>query len=280
MLSSFVITLREGLEAALIVGLVLAAVKRAEALHLVRSVWIGVGAAVGVSLAAGVGFALTAGALPDRFGEIFEGVASLVAVGVLTFMIFWMRSQSRHLARDINDKVALAAGLGSGWALGVLAFAAVVREGLETVLFLYASFTASDAASATVGAVLGLLIAVALGWGIYAGSLTLDLRRFFFATGALLIVFAAGLLAYGLHELGEANVVPMLIEHVWDMNGVLDEEGTLGSLLKGLLGYNGNPSLLEVIAYWTYLLVVGSLFLGLPHRTRLADRPQEPVTQS
>ncbi|HZJ02828.1 MAG TPA: iron uptake transporter permease EfeU [Thermoleophilia bacterium] len=261
MISSFIITLREGMEAALIVGLVLAAVHKAGAVSLVRSVWYGTGAAVGVSLVAGVAFALAVGSLPEEVGEAVEGVASVAAVVVLTYMIFWMRRQARHLARDIDDRVRAAAGLGSGWALGTLAFAAVVREGLETALFLYSSVTATEAVAGSLGAALGLIAAVLLGYAVYRGSIRLDLAKFFTATGILLIVLAAGMLAYGLHELQEVGVVPVTVEHLWDMNAILDDGAGAGAFLKGLVGYNGNPSLLEAIAYWLYLGIVGVLFL-------------------
>lgn len=261
MLSSFVIVLREGIEAALIVGLVLAAIRRSGALHLARSVWFGVGLALGVSLVVGLGFALTVGNLPDEVAQTVEGIASLTAVLVLTYMVFWMRRQSRTLSRQIDDKVGAAASVGSGWAVGVLAFSAVLREGLETALFLYATLTASSALAGAVGALLGLAVAIGLGYALYTGSLRLDLRSFFTVTGVVIIVLAAGLLAYGIHELQEVGALPVVVEHLWDTNHLLDETAGVGAMLKGLVGYNGNPSLLEVVAYWSYLLVVGTLFL-------------------
>jgi len=265
--TSFLITLREGIEAALVVGLVLAAVRKTGALGMMRFVWYGVGAAVAMSALVGGGLALTAGSLSEEAAEVFEGVASLVAVGLLTFMIFWMRSQAVHMKRDIDGRVQAAAGIGSGWALGLLAFAAVGREGLETALFLFASFSATDALAATLGGAGGLAVAVLLGYGLYRGGLHLDLRTFFRATGALLIVLAAGMLAYGLHELQEVGAVPVMVEHLWDMNGVLDEKAGVGAFLKALVGYNGNPSLVEVAAYWAYLIGVGALFLRPEHST-------------
>lgn len=261
MVSSFLITLREGLEAALIVGLVLAAVRKAGARQMVRSVWYGAGAAVGLSLAAGLGFGLTVGSLPDDVGEAVEGATSLAAVGVLTLMIFWMRRQARYMVADIDAKVSAAAGLGSGWALGLLAFAAVLREGLETALFLFAALTSTGTAAGAGGAVLGLVGAVAVGYALYRGSIRLDLGKFFWATGALLLVLGAGLLAYGIHELQEFGLLPAVVEHVWDTNGILNEKVGWGALLKGLVGYNGDSSLVEVAAYWAYLLSVGFLFL-------------------
>jgi len=249
------------MEAALILGLVLAAVRKSGALGLTRYVWYGVAAAVGLSVLVGAGLTLTVGTLPEEAAAAFEGVASLIAVGVLTFMIFWMRSQAARMGREIDGRVQAAAGLGSGWALGLLAFAAVGREGLETALFLFASFAGSGALAVSVGGVMGLALAAVLGYGLYRGGLSLNLRAFFQITGALLVVLGAGMLAYGLHELQEVGVVPVVVEHLWDMNGVLDEKAGAGAFLKTLVGYNGNPSLLEVATYWTYLLGVGALFL-------------------
>lgn len=269
MLSSFLITLREGVEAALIVGLVLAALRKAGSGGMARYVWYGVAAGVGLSALAGAGLVLTVGSLPERAEQIFEGVADLVAVGVLTFMIFWMRTQASRMGRELEGRVAAAAGMGSGWALGVLAFAAVGREGLETVLFLFASFSGSGALAASVGGIAGLLVAAVLGYGSYRGGLSLDLRVFFRVTGVLLIVLAAGMLAHGLHELQEVGMVPVIVEHLWDTNGILDEGAGVGVFLKALAGYNGNPSLVEVVAYWVYLLGVGALFLGPERSARI-----------
>lgn len=261
MVSSFLITVREGIEAALILGLVLAAVRKSGAFGMTRYVWYGVAAAVSLSVLVGGGLALTVGTLPEEAAEVFEGVASLIAVGVLTFMIFWMRSRAALMGREIDGRVQAAAGIGSGWALGVLAFAAVGREGLETALFLFASFAGSGALAASVGGVVGLAVASLVGYGLYRGGLSLNLRAFFRVTGALLVVLAAGMLAYGLHELQEVGAVPVVVEHLWDMNGLLDETTGAGAFLKALVGYNGNPSLIEVAAYWTYLLGVGTLLL-------------------
>ena len=276
-MSGFVITLREGIEAALIIGLVLAAVRKAGVVGMVKSVWLGVAAAVLASAVAGAVLVATLGYLPDEAAAVFEGVASLVAVGVLTFMIFWMRTRGSRLAREVDEKVSAAAGLGSGLALGLLAFAAVAREGLETVLFMVAAYSSAGALATTVGAVAGLVVAVGLGFALYRGSLRLDMRTVFQVTGAVIVVLAAGMLAYGLHELQELGVVPIFVEHVWDMNSVLDEKVGIGAFLKALFGYNGNPSLIEVVAYWTYLTVVGWLFLR-PKPSKVTSQSARTLT--
>lgn len=274
-MSGFVITLREGVEAALIIGLVLAAVGKAGVVGMVKSVWLGVAAAVLVSAVAGAASVATVGYLPDEAAAVFEGVASLVAVGVLTFMIFWMRTRGSRLAQEVDEKVSAAAGLSSGMALGLLAFAAVAREGLETVLFMAAAYSSAGTLTTTVGALAGLGVAVALGFALYRGSLKLNIRTVFQATGAVIVVLSAGMLAHGLHELQELGVVPTIMEHLWDTNGVLNEKVGVGAFLKALLGYNGNPSLIEVVAYWTYLTVVGWLFTRPKpsNVTRQATRP-------
>jgi len=259
--ASFIIVLREGLEAALIVSLVLAAVSKAGAAGLVRSVWYGVISAVAVSLAAGLAFTLVVGNLPDEVEETVAGVASLVAVAVLTFMVFWMRGQAGRMASEMDANVARAAAVGSGWALGLLAFSAVLREGLETALFLFASLKSAGTSAGVFGAVLGLAAAVALGYALFRGSVKLDLRAFFRVTGLVLVVVAAGLLASGIYELQQVGIVPVGVAHLWDAGGILDDGAGLGAVLHGLVGYNAAPSLVEVVAYWAYVAVVGFLFL-------------------
>ena len=261
MLASFTIGLREGLEAALIVGLLLAAVRKAGVSPLAHSVWQGVIAAVAVSLVAGIALFVTVGELPENLGAAVEGVATLVAVGVLTFMVFWMRAQAGRMAGEFDVRVGAAARLSSGRALVLLAFAAVVREGLETALFLFATVSASGGFAGGLGALAGLAVAVILGFGLYRGSVRLDLRRFFLVTGVFLVFVGAGLLAGGLHELQQIGLLPTVVDHVWNMTQVLDPARGAGAVLKALVGYNASPSLLEALAYWAYLLIVGGFFL-------------------
>lgn len=268
MFSSFVIALREGLEAALIVSLVLAAVSKAGVAGLARSVWYGVVSAIAASLAVGLVFTLVVGSLPEQVEQAVAGVASLVAVAVLTFMVFWMRRQAGRTAADIDAIVANAAAIGSGWALGLLAFAAVLREGLETALFLFASLKSAGTSAGALGAMLGLVAAVALGYALFRGSVNLDLGAFFRVSGLVLIVVSAGLLAAGIHELQEVGIVPVGVASLWDAGGILDDGAGVGAVLHGLVGYSAAPSLVEVVAYWSYLLVVGFMFLR-PDRKRV-----------
>jgi len=257
MAASALITLREGLEAALIVGIVLGVLRKLGHADGSRPVWAGVFTALVVSIAAGLAMSRLGVALEGRTEEIFEGVAMLVAAGVLTWMIFWMQRQGRQIQAELESDVRRAVTSGNAWALFSLAFVAVVREGIETVLFLTAAAFSATPAQTLVGGAAGLIVAVALGWLMFAAGRRLNLRAFFRVTGALLILFAAGLVAQGMHGLQEATLLPTLVEQVWDINPILDEQSAVGAFLKALFGYNGNPSLLEVLAYSVYLITVG-----------------------
>jgi len=196
----------------------------------------------------------SAGQLEGRSEEIFEGIATLTAAGVLTWMIFWMRKQAINIKKHLHAQIQSALGSGSTFGLLGLAFVAVVREGIETVLFLFAAVRISESALlSAVGGILGLVIAIGIGYGIYKGTSKLNLSTFFKVTGLLLIMFAAGLLAYGIHELQEAGIIPVIVEHVWDINHILPESSVIGRFLAAIFGYNANPSLLEVIAYCVFL---------------------------
>ncbi len=186
------------------------------------------------------------------------------------------------MAGEFDTRVGAAAQLGSGRALVLLAFAAVVREGLETALFLYATVSADAGFAGGFGALTGLALAVILGYGLYRGSVRLDLRRFFVVTGALLVFVGAGLLAGGLHELQEIGLLPTIVDQVWNTTGVLDPAHGAGAALHALMGYNASPSLLEAMAYWAYLLVVGGLFLWPRHgaRSRGTAKPARRARQT
>lgn len=267
MLPSFLLSLREGLEAALIVGILLGALRKMNRPQLRPTIWAGVLAALLLSLLAGLALTLLGLQFEGQAEKIFEGLIMLTAAGLLTWVIFWMNRQAREMRNDLEDGVRRATGRR---ALFGVSFLAVVREGVELALFLTAASFASDAASTLVGALLGLTAAIALGWLLSTAALRLNLGQFFRVTGILLILFAAGLVAHGVHELNEAGWIPAVIEHVWDTNSLLDENSVAGSLLKALFGYNGNPSLTEVLAYLAYLLAV---LAGL----RVAGRASSPA---
>lgn len=273
MIASALITLREGLEAALIVGIVLSVLRKLGRTDRGRPVWVGVAVAVAVGIAVGLTLNRLGVAFEGRGEKIFEGVAMLLAAGVLTWMIFWMQHQGRQIQVELEIDVRRAVTVGNAWALFNLAFVAVVREGIETVLFLTAAAFSVTPAQTLIGGVLGMAAAVVLGWLMFAAGKRLDVRTFFRVTGVLLLLFAAGLVAYGVHEFQEAALLPTFVEHVWDANYILDEHSTVGTFLKALFGYNGDPSLLEVIAYGTYFFVVGVATLR-------RDGPMVPATET
>jgi len=267
MLPTYLLSLREGLEAALIIGIVLGALTKIRRSDLSPAVWLGTLSAVGVSILTAVlltGFGMS---LEEEAEQIFEGITMLIAAGILTWMIFWMSKQARFLKGELEAGVNKAAATTGKRAMFWLAFVAVVREGIELALFVTAAFFAGDQGQVTsniiqtlAGTILGLGTSVLLGWTLFATTVRLDLRRFFQVTGFLLILFAAGLVAHGVHEFNEAGWIPAVVEHVWDVNAVVDENSVPGQLLKTLFGYNGNPSLTEMIAYFVYLAVVTVLW--------------------
>ena len=253
MLASFLLSLREGLEAALIIGIVLGVLLKLNRTNLNATVWLGAGVAAALSVVAAIGLNLLGLEFEGRNEQIFEGVAMLLAAGVLTWMIFWMQKTAVNLKSEIEAKTQDAIYGKGQKALFMLAFLAVFREGIELALFLLAVQRASSPLQTLSGAILGLVGAVILGWVLFTSTRRLNLRSFFQMTNVLLIVFAAGMVAYGVHEFNEAGIIPSVVEHVWDFNPVLNENSQIGLLLKALIGYNGNPSLTEVIAYITYL---------------------------
>lgn len=272
---SFLITLREGLEAGLIVAIILAYLKATGHTRHFRTVLLGTLAAVVVSLGVGSGIFLVAGEFEGRAAEAFEGMAMLTAVAVLSWMIVWMKRQAASIRGTLEREVAVALSVGSLLALALIPFSAVLREGLETAIFLFAATRTAQPWESATGAVTGLVLAAGLAYGVYSGGYRINLRLFFNITGLLLIVFAAGLLAHGIHELQEAKLMPAVIEHVWDMNGVLSDGEGAGQWLKSLFGYNGDPSLLEVIAYPLYAVLALAYFLALrPAGPALRPQPR------
>ena len=268
MLPSILLSLREGLEAALIVGIVIGLLNRLDHQHLKASVWQGVAAAVAVSILAGVGLNLLGMEFEGQAEKIFEGLATLFAAGVLTWMIFWIQKQGKNLKKRIESKTTQALVSGRN-ALFMLTFIAVFREGLELALFLLATSFVTEGVLTIIGAVIGLGTAIIIGWVLFSSTNRLSLPGFFKVTNILLILFAAGLVAYGVHELNEAGWIPSVIEHVWDINHILNEKSQLGLMLKALFGYNGNPSLTEVIAYLVYSAILFATYLRFQQRDLL-----------
>jgi high-affinity iron transporter len=265
LLSALLITLREGLEAALIIGIILAYLARTDNRQGFKPVWFGVSLAVLSSLIAGVVIFILAGEFSGQAEEIFEGLAMFVAAGVLTWMIFWMRKQAINIKAHLHAQIQSVLTSGSSLGLVLLAFVVVVREGIETVLFLFAATRVAESPLLfTIGGFLGLAIAIGIGYSIYKGTSKLNLRTFFNVTSIVLIVFAAGLLTHGMHEFHEAGIIPSVVEHIWDINHILPEESVFGRFLVAIVGYNGNPSLVEVVTYIIYLaLALGFYFRPL-----------------
>jgi high-affinity iron transporter len=267
MISSFVITFREALEAALIVGIILSYLVRTKQTEYNNVVYMGILSGIVASIMGAVLFVRLAGGFTGRAEQIFEGVTMLIGALLLTTMILWMRKQ-RYITLELEQRVKTELTENHRVGLFLLMFVAVLREGIETVIFLgAASFVSSG--NSVIGASAGIVAAILLGYAIFVGSMKINLKRFFNITGILLILFAAGLVAFGVNELQEAKIIPTLVEHLWDINPpvnpdgtypLLHENGYVGSVLKGLFGYNGNPSLLEVLSYLTYLGLVLTLW--------------------
>ncbi|MEO8273545.1 MAG: iron uptake transporter permease EfeU [Chloroflexota bacterium] len=268
MLATFFLMLREGLEAALIVGIVAAYLVKIGRRDALPKVAIGVGAAVALSIAIGAVVTLTIETLPLVVQATAEGIAAIAAVGVLTWMLFWMRRQGRALKGELERGVDVAITGGSTFALVGLAFIAVIREGVETVLFMIPILSFNGTGVDTVaGGVLGLAVAVAVGWAIFVAGLRVNLRRFFTVTGTILIFVAAGLVAYAVAEFGETGLF-VNSGTAFDLNGILSDVSPIGSVLRGLFGYRSAPTPLELLGYFAYLVPVLILFtLDRPTRT-------------
>lgn len=274
MLAALVIALREGLEAALIVGIVFAYLAKLGRRDGFAAVWGGIGSAVLVSAAVAALFLGWLGGYGGEVEELYEIVAMLSAVAVLTYVIVWMHNQMRGHKAQLEARVAGALEQNSLWALGVLVFVIVAREGIELVLFLYAAAITSTPLQAVAGTLLGISAAAALGYAIYRGSRRLNLRAFFTVTGSLLVVFGAGLLGKSVHGLQEIGAVPFMTGAVWDTSGLLSEESPLGTFLSTVAGYDPEPTALQLIAYILYVAVAGwALLKPAPRAGHAAARP-------
>jgi high-affinity iron transporter len=286
-MSGLITGLREGVEAALIVAIILAYLAKTGNRRYFGRIWAGTAAAVVVSIVAGVALFLTVGGLEEPYEQIFEGLAMLLAAGVLTWMIFWMRRQSASVKGELESKVSRAVTDGSATGLALLAFTAVIREGLETALFLFGLTTSSESGATAVllGAVVGLGIAVAIGVGFYRGTQLVNLRTFFRWTGVLLIFIAAGLLAYAVHEFVEVGWITIGTQTAFNASGILPHAAAdgapgglvllLGQLLRSMFGYSSTPEVITLIVWLTYVVVALYLYLR-PYAPRPAR--VEPAT--
>lgn len=280
MLPTLIIGLREGLEAALIVGIVAAFLKRQGRRDALRQAWLGVGLAVVICVAVGVVLEVVNRDLPTRQQEGLETVIGLVAVAMVTYMAVWMKRHARDLKGDLEGAAAAALASNSSRALVLMAFLAVLREGFETAVFLIAAFNSSTRPGlAGGGAALGILIALVLGWGIYAGGVRINLSRFFRATGSVLVLVAAGLLATAAHTAHEAGWLNVLQHQAFDLSGVVRPGTVLYSVFTGVLGWQPYPVVIEVVAYFVYLIPLGA-FVVWPSKKKSSSGPGATVPGS
>lgn len=253
MLPTFVITLREGVEAALIIGIIAAFLRQEGRADGLRQMWLGVGVAVLLCILVAVGLRVAGDELPARQAEGLAAAVALVAVGFVTYMIVWMGRHARELRGRLQREVAGALARGSLAALVAMAFFAVLREGFETTVFLLAIFEdASDPAAAGAGGILGLLAAVLLGWGLYRGGVRIDLARFFKLTGVVLVLVAAGLVAGALRSAAEAGWLTAGQAQALDLTWLVQPGSVVGALLTGLFGVEAEPTVIEVVGWLAY----------------------------
>lgn len=272
MFASYLIGLREGLEAALVVSVLVAFLVKSGRKDRLPHVWGGVGAAVVLSVGFGALLTFTAARLEYTGQELFEAITSLLAVVFVTWMIFWMRRAARALSKELRGRLSEALEL--GWvAVVVMAFLTVAREGLETALLFFASVQGATAsAQPLVGISLGLVTAVLIGWGIYRSTVTINLTRFFTWTGILLVLVAAGIFKYAVHDFQEAGVLPGLSTYAFDISAVLPADSWYAALLTGMFNITPQPSVAEVVAWAAYLLPTLFLFLR-PQRVKPTPAP-------
>ncbi|MGW2673331.1 iron uptake transporter permease EfeU [Kocuria rhizophila] len=281
MFQTFLIGLREGLEAALIVAILIGYLRRVGHHSALRPLWLGVAAAIAVSLAFGALLTFGPSTLTFEAQELIGGSLSILAVGFVTWMIFWMAAASRNMKHELESRAAVAV---EGSAVGIVALGALAvgREGLETALFLWAATRATGGSGGMLGptlaAVLGILVAVLIAWAITRGLLRLNLSTFFRWTGGFLVVVAAGVLAYGFHDLQEAGVLPGLNSLAFDVSEAVPPTSWYGVLLKGIFNFSPATTWLEFAVWWAYVLVVMPLFVVRSRSPRPRPAASEPAT--
>jgi high-affinity iron transporter len=272
MIAAFVLFLREGLEASLIVSILFAALRQLGQTRQARAVWVGVILAVLGSLLGGIALYVTVHSYAgSTFQTIFEAITYLLAVVLLTTMTFWMQKHSRSLKKDITAKASLA---GSGFALGLLAFTTVGREGLETAVFMLAFAFTTNGLLLLLGALLGLLASVGLCFMVYRLGYRLDYRVFFRVMGIILLIFAAGLLGNAVQNMQELGWLSFGTTILWNTAHFLSEDSTLGDILHSFLGYAETPTILQGAIYAAYLLIVGSIFVRMTRKPLLPKPAQ------
>jgi high-affinity iron transporter len=279
-LPTFVIGLREGLEAALIVGIIAAFLAKHGRRAALRQVWIGTGVAVLICLAIAITLQIVSTDLPQRQQEQLETVIGLIAVAMVTYMALFMRRNARSMKGELEKAAAAALATGSATGLVVMAFLAVLREGVETSVFLLATFNASgDATTSWLGALIGIAVAVLLGYAIYRGGVRINMARFFRITGLVLVVVAAGLLMTAAHTAGEAGWLTVGQAQALDLSWLVRPGTPLSSLITGVLGIQPFPTQVEVVAWLVYLVPM-VLVIAIPPRRRPAPPAQSAAPQA
>ncbi len=291
MLANFLIGLREGLEASLVVSILIAYLVKTDRRQDIRYIWLGVGSALTVVVVAFAIITAAIGSLPFRTQELVGGTLSIFAAALVTWMLFWMRRTARHLKTELESEMAHAMTLGAG-AIALVAFLTVGREGLETAAIMYGTVANAYTPRPFIGAALGIAVAVVLGYLIYRGAVKVNLAKFFTVTGALLVVVAAGVLAYGIYDLQEAAFLPQLTlqvggpgnlgNQVFDISGTIPPDSWYGTLLKGTVNFQPNPSWLQVGGWLLYLVIVLPLYLRGSRAVfaRSAPKPAETAPAS
>jgi len=275
--ATFVITLREAFEAALLLGIVYSCLDRIGARASFHWVTLGAGLGLAASLAMGVSVSVLSGPLVDLGPDVVGAAIMFFAVALLTWHAWWMRQYARTIRGDVEQRIGAAHASQRIWIVGLIAFTGVFREGAETVLFLWglmAEATSAAGWGSVVGGLAGVAIAAGLGWAVFHGGRRVSLPRFFAGTTALILLLAAGLFSSGVGRLEGLGLLPMT-DPVWDTSWLLSDQSGVGSILTGLIGYRARPSLFEVLAYWTYLLGAGTLLF----RRRPAAQRRTPAAQ-
>jgi high-affinity iron transporter len=276
-LANYLIGLREGLEASLVVSILVAYLVKTGNRSRLRDIWFGVGVAAAISLAFGAVLTFTSSSMSFEAQEAFSGVMSIFAVALVTWMIFWMKRQARFLKKELEGKVASALTMGSAALMGI-AFVSVAREGLETSLFVWSATQATSGTRPLLGVVLGLASAAALGYLLYKSAVHINLAKFFKYTGIGLVVVAAGVLAYGFHDLQEAGWVGGLNSTVFDISAQIPLSSWYGTLLKGAFNFNPAPTFVEFTVWVVYLVTVMTVFLW-PGKSTAAPRKDAASSQ-
>jgi high-affinity iron transporter len=282
LVAGLVTGLREGVEAALIVSIILAYLAKTGNRQHFNKIWLGTAAAVALAIAVGLVLFMTVGGLPEPYEQLFEAATLVLAASVLTWMLFWMRRQARNVKGQLQAAVDRVLTDGGGWSLAVLAFTAVIREGIETSLFLTGQVTAAAGGGSgaewavLLGALIGLGIAVAIGWLVYVGARRINYGTFFRLTGLLLVFIAAGLLSHAVHELIEVGWIGVLTAPAFDISAVLPDNSGIGLFLRALFGYAAAPEMLTFIVYLAYVIPV--LFLYLRPVPMAAPQPERTAT--